>query len=43
MAQEGSEEEINKEKEKEIAIEKDVQDMAEEKLEEINLMSNPQE
>ena len=43
MAQEGSEEEINKEKEKEIAIEKDVQVMAEEKLEEINLMSNPQE
>ena len=43
VAQERSEEEINKDKEEEIAIEKDVQVIAEEKLEEINLRSNPQE
>ena len=36
-------EESNEEKEEEIAAEKDVQAMAEEKLEEINLGSNPQE
>jgi len=41
LAQEGSKEESNEEKEKEIAAEKDVQVMAEEKLEEIDLRSNP--
>ena len=43
VAQERLEEEINKDKEEEIAIEKDVQVITEEKLEEINLRSNPQE
>ena len=43
VAQEHSKEEVNKDKEEEIAIEKDVQVIAEEKLEEINLRSNPQE
>ena len=43
VAQEHSKEEVNKDKEEEIAIEKDVQVITEEKLEEINLRSNPQE
>jgi len=41
VAQEGMEEGINEEKEEEIATKKDVMVMAEEKLEEINLRSNP--
>ena len=40
MTQEGSGEESNEEKEEEIAAEKDVQVMVEEKLEEIDLGSN---
>ena len=43
VAHEGSREESNKEKDMEIAVENDVQVMAEEKLEEIDLGSNPQE
>ena len=43
VAQEGSEEEVNEEKEDEIATAKGVQVMAKEKLEEIDLRSNPQE
>ena len=43
MAQEGSEEGINEEKDEEIATEKDVQVMAKEQLEEIKLGSNLQE
>ena len=42
VAQENSEEENNTENEREVAAKKDVQVMAEEKLEEINLGTNPQ-
>ena len=42
VAQENSEEESNTENEREVAAKKDVQVMAEEKLEEINLGTNPQ-
>ena len=43
MAQERSEEESNEEKEEEITVEKDVQVTTKERLEEIDLGSNPQE
>ena len=43
MAQECSEEESNEEKEEEITVEKDVQVTTKERLEEIDLGSNPQE
>ena len=43
VAQEGSEEESNTKKEEEITAEKDVQVATEERLQEIDLRSNPQE
>ena len=43
VAQESSGEESNEEKDEEVVVEKDVQVMVEEKLEEIDLGSNPQE
>ena len=43
VAQESSEEESNEEKDEEVVVEKDVQVMAEEKLEKVNLGSNPWE
>lgn len=43
VAQESSEEASSKEKDKEVVVEKDVQVVAEEKLEEINLGSDLQE
>ena len=42
VAQESSEEGSNEEKDKEVVVEKDVQVVAEEKLEEINLGSDSQ-
>ena len=43
MAQESSGEESNEEKDEEVVAEKDVQVTAKEKLEEVNLGSDPQE
>lgn len=43
MAQEGSEEENNTEKVEEVTVEKDVQAVAEERLEEVDLEFNPLE
>ena len=43
MAQKGSEEESNEEKDEEVMAKKDVQVMAKEELEEVNLGSDPRE